>query len=59
MLSNLVLLCIPSGLLGLMGLGVPALPAHDSLIAPKRHREQVKQVMEDAYREHTGFSITV
>ena len=42
-----------------MSLGIPALPVHDSIIAPKRHRGQVKQVMEDAYRERTGFGITV
>ena len=42
-----------------MDLGKPALPVHDSLIVPKKHREEVRQVMQDAYREHTGFGITV
>ncbi len=46
-------------LLRLMDQSISALPVHDSLIAPKRHRGQVKQVMEDAYREHTSFGITV
>jgi hypothetical protein len=48
-----------SVLLRLMGLGIPALPVHDSVIAPLRHREAVRRVMEDAYRQHTGFSIIV
>ena len=46
-------------LLRLMELGVPALHVHDSVIAPGRDMEQVRQVMEDAYRQNTGFSITV
>jgi hypothetical protein len=48
-----------SVLLRLMGQGIPALPVHDSLVFPRRHREAVKRVMEDAYREYTGFGITV
>jgi hypothetical protein len=48
-----------SVLLRLMGLGIPALPVHDSIIAPIRHREAVRQAMEDTYKQHTGFSITV
>lgn len=48
-----------SALLKLMGMGIPALPVHDSLIAPKRHRNRVRRVMEDAYREHIGFGIAV
>ncbi|MFC2033771.1 hypothetical protein ACFLUB_04585, partial [Chloroflexota bacterium] len=39
---------LTSALLRLMGLNIPSLPVHDSLIAPKRYRGQVKQVMEDA-----------
>lgn len=39
--------------------GIPALLVHDSVIVPKRNREQVRQVMEDACREHTGFEIVV
>lgn len=50
---------VTSALLKLMGMDIPALPVHDSLIVPKRHRNQVKQVMEDVYREHTGFGIAV
>lgn len=50
---------VTSAMLKLMGLGIPALPVHDSLISPRRHREQVREVMEEAYRQHTGFSITV
>jgi len=50
---------ITSALLRLMELGIPALPVHDSVIAPLRHREAVRRVMEDAYRQHTSFSIIV
>ena len=50
---------VTTALLRLMELGIPALPVHDSLIAPRQHRGRVKQVMESAYREHTGFGITV
>ena len=48
-----------SVLLYLMKVGIPALPVHDSVIVPKRYREQVRQVMKNAYRERTGFGITV
>ncbi|MBA7660542.1 hypothetical protein ES703_68544 [subsurface metagenome] len=48
-----------SALLRLMDLGIPSLPVHDSLIAPRRHRGRVREVMEEAYNQHTGFSITV
>lgn len=50
---------VTSALLKLMDLGIPALPVHDSLIVPKRHRNRVRRVMEDSYQQHTGFSITV
>ncbi len=46
-------------LLRLMELGIPALPVHDSIIAPLQHKESVKRVLEDVYSRHTGFSITV
>lgn len=48
-----------SALLRLMELGIPALPVHDSIIAPIRHGDTVRQVMEDAYQRRTGFSITI
>ena len=48
-----------SALLRLMELGIPALPVHDSIIAPQRHRESVKQIMEDEYRRQTSFGINV
>ena len=50
---------LTGALLRLMEMGVPALPVHDSLITPKKHRGQVRQLMEDAYRGRTGFGITV
>lgn len=50
---------ITSALLRLMELGIPTLPVHDSLVAPRRHRGRVREVMEEAYRQNTGFSITV
>jgi hypothetical protein len=48
-----------SVLIRLMELGIPALPVHDSIIAPLRHKELVMRVMEDAYSQHTNFEITV
>ena len=48
-----------SVLLKLMELGIPALPVHDSIIAPLQHKESIKRVMEEVYRRHTGFGITV
>ena len=48
-----------SALLRLVELGVPALPVHDSVIAPIRHGDMVRRVMEDMYQQPTGFSITV
>ena len=48
-----------SVLLRLMELDIPALPVHDSIIAPLQHREAAKAAMEDEYRRHTGFGITV
>lgn len=50
---------VTSALLRLMELGIPALPVHDSVIAPLRHKEAVRQIMEDTYRQHTGFDITI
>jgi len=50
---------VTSALLRLMELGIPALPVHDSLIVPHRHSEVVRRAMEDAYRQHTGFTIAV
>lgn len=48
-----------SVLLRLMEQDIPTLPVHDSLVFPLRHRETVKQVMEDEYQRQTHFSITV
>ena len=50
---------VTSALLSLMELGIPALPVHDSLIAPREYRDRVGEVMEEAYRQNTGFRITV
>ena len=46
-------------LLGLAGRGIPALPVHDSLVFPVRHRETVRGVMEQEFFPHTGQPIAV
>lgn len=46
-------------LLRLMGFGIPALPVHDSVVAPSRHGESVRRVMGEEYRRQTGFDISV
>lgn len=43
----------------LAGEGIVGLPEHDSVIVQKQHRERLKQVMEQVYREQTGFDIQV
>ena len=48
-----------SVLLKLMRLGVSALPVHDSVIVPSRHKDTARRVMRDTYREHTGFDIVI
>ncbi|MBA7478643.1 hypothetical protein ES707_14071 [subsurface metagenome] len=48
-----------SVLLSLMEVGIPALHVHDSVVAPSRDRDTVRRVMEDEYRRHTSFGITV
>ncbi|WP_145925501.1 hypothetical protein [Dehalogenimonas formicexedens] len=40
-------------------LEIPALPIHDSVLFPKQHATQVKQVMLDCYKKKTGFDIEV
>lgn len=50
---------ITSVLRRLMEKDIPALPVHDSLIFPLRHKETVKWIMEDEYQRQTHFSITV
>jgi hypothetical protein len=46
-------------LLRLMELGIPALPVHDSVIVPLHRKTTVRRVMEDEYKEQTGFEIVV
>lgn len=46
-------------LLGLAGRGIPALPVHDSLVFPVRHREAVRGVMEREFLLQTGQPIAV
>ena len=46
-------------LLRLMALSIPALPVHDSLVFPLQHRDVVRQIMEDMYRQETRFEIIV
>lgn len=48
-----------SVLLKLMRLRIPALPVHDSVIVPNRHKDGAKQVMQDTYREYTGFDTVI
>ena len=46
-------------LLGLAERGVPALPVHDSLVFPGRHRETVRGAMEGEFLLQTGQPIAV
>jgi len=46
-------------LLKLKECGIHALPVHDSVIVQSRHENQVRQIMQEAYRDHTGFSILI
>ena len=46
-------------LLGLMRKGIPALPVHDSLVFPSRHRGTVRGAMEREFLLQTGQPITV
>jgi len=39
--------------------GIVALPVHDSVICPVQHKEIVRQVMHQAYRDCMGFDIRV
>jgi hypothetical protein len=39
--------------------GMAALPLHDSVVVPARHREVARAAMEESYRQQTGFSIRV
>lgn len=48
-----------SALLKLMRLGIPALPVHDSVIVPSRHKDVARRIMQDIYMEHTGFNIVI
>ena len=50
---------LTSVLLRLMGLGISALPVHDSLVFPSQYRDTVKEIMEDEYRRQIDFEITV
>ena len=46
-----------SVLLKLMWLGIHALPIHDSVIVPGRHKDVARRVMQSTYKEHTDFHI--
>jgi len=46
-------------LLGLAGRSIPALPVHDSLVFPERHRTAVRGAMEREFFLHTGQPIAV
>lgn len=35
--------------------GIPALPVHDSVICPARHKEYLRQVMTEEYQKVMGF----
>ena len=39
--------------------GIVALPVHDSVIVKKKHLEKVKNIMENAFNNHTGFEAQV
>lgn len=46
-------------LMELMGLGINALPLHDSVVFEKGRDSEVIKVMEDEYFKYTGFKINV
>ena len=48
-----------SVLLKLMELDIPALPVHDSVIVPNQHEGAAGHIMQDTYKEHTGFNIAI
>lgn len=48
-----------SVLLELMELNIPALPVHDSVVVPSRYEDTARRIMQDSYREHTGFNIVI
>lgn len=48
-----------SVLLKLMRLDISALPVHDSVIVPSRQEDIARRVMQNTYKEHTGFSVVI
>jgi len=46
-------------LLELVGQDIPALPVHDSVIVPERHKETVVEVMRRQFKDRTGLEIEV
>jgi hypothetical protein len=48
-----------SVLLKLMRLSIPALPVHDSVIVPSRHKDVARRVMQDTFTEQTGFKAVI
>ena len=39
--------------------GIPVLPVHDSFIIAKSRQEELREAMQTAYRDHTGFDCPV
>ena len=37
------------------GLGIPALPVHDSLIVPRQHKQQCVDMLSECFQELTGI----
>jgi len=48
-----------SVLLKLMEIDIHALPIHDSVLVPSRQKNIASNVMQEIYKEHTTFSITI
>ena len=51
LMTEILHVCLNQGIIGL--------PVHDSLICAVKHAETVKQIMQETYKKHTGFTCEV